>query len=368
MAEPILKCMADVQPELAEWLWAGRIPLRHLTLLAGRPGIGKSFTTCHMAATVSTGRAWPDGPPCPRGDVLLISGEDDPATTIRPRLDAHGADLSRITLLQGVRASTGEEGATEVLFELSDSGILEDAIMRLDQPKLVIIDPIGSYLGSKTDAYRDNEVRGILAPIAEIAKHLNVAVLVVAHNRKSGAASADDTVMGSRAFTGIARSVLHVMPDPDNADRRLVLPGKCNLARPPSGLAYKITGDPPRLTWSDDLVGWTADSAMAALGTGEDRGALVEAADWLRDFLEPEPRPASEVFEKAKNAGHSKATIQRAKGALGVSPQKQSFNGPWVWALPDSTSKPAEDAQCSPSSIFELPPRMNGVPFTDAPF
>lgn len=368
MAEPILTRLAEVQPEAVEWLWAGRIPLGHITLLAGRPGIGKSFATCDMAARVSTGRSWPDGPPCPRGDVLFIASEDDPATTIRPRLDAHDADPNRITLLEGVRASTGKPDAAEVLFELSDSGILEKAILQLEQPRLVVIDPIGSYLGGQTDAYRDNEVRAVLAPIAEIAKRLGVAVVVVAHNRKSGAASADDTVMGSRAFTGIARSVLHVMPDPDNADRRLLLPGKCNLARPPSGLAYEITGDPPRLCWSDDLVGWTADSAMAALGTGEDRTALVEAVDWLRDFLEPGPRPANEVLEEAGKAGHSKATLQRAKGLLGVAPRKQGFNGPWVWALPESTRKAPEDAQQSTMSIFDIPSRMGGIPFTDPPF
>ena len=42
--------MSDVEPEELEWLWPDRIPLGKLTLLAGDPGLGKSFVTCDMAA------------------------------------------------------------------------------------------------------------------------------------------------------------------------------------------------------------------------------------------------------------------------------------------------------------------------------
>ena len=97
---PILTCLADVEPREVKWLWSGRIPLGRITLLVGRPGEGKSFLTTDIAARVTTGSPWPDGRGnAPKGSVIIISAEDDPADTIRPRLDAHHADARRVHLL-----------------------------------------------------------------------------------------------------------------------------------------------------------------------------------------------------------------------------------------------------------------------------
>jgi hypothetical protein len=57
---PILIRLSDVQPRPLEWLWPGRIPIGKLTLIAGDPGLGKSFVTLDMAGRVSRGTPWPD--------------------------------------------------------------------------------------------------------------------------------------------------------------------------------------------------------------------------------------------------------------------------------------------------------------------
>ncbi|MBK9019625.1 MAG: AAA family ATPase [Sulfuritalea sp.] len=74
---------ASVIPELIRWFWKSRIALGKLTLIAGDPGLGKSMLMASLAAHCSTGRAWLTGEPCPCGDVLFVSAEDDPADTIR---------------------------------------------------------------------------------------------------------------------------------------------------------------------------------------------------------------------------------------------------------------------------------------------
>ena len=61
-ARAILERLADVTREFLDWLWPGRIPLGKLTLLAGDPGLGKSFVTLDIASRVSRGAAWPDMP------------------------------------------------------------------------------------------------------------------------------------------------------------------------------------------------------------------------------------------------------------------------------------------------------------------
>jgi hypothetical protein len=115
---PILTCMADVTPQEVRWLWPHRIPLGRLTLLVGRPGEGKSFLTMALAAHVSTGRKFPDMSLCPSGSAIIISAEDDPADTIRPRLDASEADVNRVFVLSrgDVHAEGRQAGRTILHF------------------------------------------------------------------------------------------------------------------------------------------------------------------------------------------------------------------------------------------------------------
>jgi len=339
---PMLVLMSDIEPREVRWLWPGRIPLGRITLLVGRPGEGKSFLTMDAAARVSTGSPWPDDAPCERGSVLIISGEDDPADTIRPRLDAHHADVSRVHLLSMVRR-IGEDGKPfDVMFSLNDLRALEAALQRLNECKLIVIDPIGSFLGGDVDAHRDNEVRSILAPLAKLAERYGPAVLVVAHRRKSAGSIADDLALGSRAFTGIARAVWHLARDPNNKPRRLLLPGKNNLAREGDGLAFTVAGDPPAIVWGREPVQMSADDALAIENDGgneeakpgpEPRARLA-AEDWLRKLLATGEVPAAKVKGEAKAAGMSFRTVQRAADELGVIREKNTFDGGWQWRFP----------------------------------
>src|SRR5690606_9804699 len=106
------------EPEPVSWLWPGRFALGKLSLLVGDPGLGKSFLTLDAAARVSRGAPWPDAPgvPTTAGGVVLLSAEDAIADTIRPRLDAARADVSRIAALEAVR-DPGRESARA--FDLS---------------------------------------------------------------------------------------------------------------------------------------------------------------------------------------------------------------------------------------------------------
>ncbi len=355
---PVLTCLADVAPRPVSWLWPGRIPLRRIALLVGRPGEGKSFLTIDAAARVTTGTPWPDGADCPQGSVLLISAEDDPADTIRPRLDAHHADVRQVHLLSAVRRLDGE-GFHERLISLADVDAIETALVRLPDCKLVIVNPIGSFLGSGTDAHRDNEVRSILAPIAALAEKHGPAVLVVAHRRKGTGSIADDLALGSRAFTGIARAVWHLTHDHDDKARRLLLPGKNNLAPEASGLAFSIVGEPARIVWEQDPVAMNADDALAAESQAQDRKrgpeaqAQEAASAWLKATLAGGPRRTKELMDEWKNGhGGSERTLKRAKQELGVEAFREEVPGPWSWRLPGKDAKPPEDEKLGTLGIL----------------
>jgi putative DNA primase/helicase len=345
---PVITCLADVESRPVSWLWPGRIPLGRITLLVGRPGEGKSLLTTYVTARVTTGTRWPDGGVCPKGSVLLISAEDDPSDTIRPRLDAHGADVAKVHLLSAMSLVENEEHHQR-LVTLADLDVIEATLVQLPDCRLVVVDPVGSYIGGRTDAHRDNEVRAVLAPIAALAEKYGLAVLVVAHRRKSPGNNADDTALGSRAFTGIARAVWHLTRDAGAKSRRLFLPGKNNLAREGTGLAFSIIGEPPHVSWEPDPVAMSADDALAAESEkreqkpGPDAEAVKAAKTWLCTVLASGPRLFNEVLDEWKNGqGGSKRTLDRAKQALQVEAYHPQVPGPWWWRLPANNAKPTE--------------------------
>lgn len=348
---PVLTCVADVEPRQVSWLWPNRIPRGRISLIVGRPGEGKSFVTMDGAARVTTGRSWPDQTDCPKGSVVLIAGEDDVGDTIRPRLDAAGADVRRVHVLSGA-AWVAEDGERkEIAFTLENLAMLEAALVQIGDCRWVIVDPIGSYLGGDTDAHRDNEVRAVLTPLARLAEKYGVAVTLVVHRRKGGGSHADDLALGSRAFTGIARTVWHLSSDPANKARRLLLPGKNNLAAEGDGLAFTIEGNPPAITWEPTPVTMNANDALAAESAAEnglpgpEPTARSAAEEWLRNLLKGGAKPVAAIQEDAEGAGLAWRTVQRAADALNVTREKRGFGAGWAWSMPSSAEDANEDAK-----------------------
>ena len=172
--------VSEIQPQPIHWLWPQRIALGKLCLIAGLPGLGKSQVTAYLAANVSSGGTWTTGEKCQAGDVYFLSAEDDPSDTIRPRLEAWGADLQRIHVIDAVKVQSGER-----FFNLKhDIGALADKLKAHPGAKLIIIDPINAYLGS-VDSHKDAEVRSVLAPLAKLAADHGVAAVFVTHLNKS---------------------------------------------------------------------------------------------------------------------------------------------------------------------------------------
>src|SRR5262249_44074013 len=157
---------SDIVERKLCWLWPGRIPLGKFTLFAGDPGLGKSAATIDIAARVTRGTSWPDGAPNDQpGSVIILSAEDDDEDTIRPRLRVAGANLDKVHILQAVRHAKTDGDTTLDHFSLAtDVAALRDAVVSLEDVRLVIIDPISAYLGN-TDSHVNARVRGIIAPL-----------------------------------------------------------------------------------------------------------------------------------------------------------------------------------------------------------
>ncbi len=346
LVDPIVVSLDEVSPAPVEWLWPGRIAIGKLTLLAGDPGLGKSLVTLDIAARVSRGIPWPDNlrDPNQPGDVVLLSAEDDLADTIRPRLDAAGADVSRIRALTAVRGND-EMGDYQRALDLGrDLAMLEQAT--LDGCRLIVIDPVSAYLGD-TDSHKNANVRGLLAPLAEFAARRRVAILALTHLNKSSGGQAMYRASGSLAFIAAARAAWIVTKDKDDARRRLVLPIKNNLAEDTDGLAYTVMDDGagPFVAWEAEAVRISADEALAVDDHREERTDREDAAHWLSDLLADGRAESRDVKTAAARAGHAWRTVCRAKKDIGVISAKEGFSAgaKWFWSLPTKMANPNED-------------------------
>jgi hypothetical protein len=292
---------------------------------------------------------------CEPGGVLFLTAEDDPADTLRPRLEAAGADLTRVRIIDGViRGYTGDGSSKSCTFSLEDDlQALGAKLAELGTVAVVVIDPISAYLGD-TDSHKNADVRGLLAPLGELAARHNVAIIGVSHMSKALGAKALMRVNGSLAFVAAARAAYLVTADPKDKTRRLFLPMKNNLGPDATGLAFRIEGATvdsvagclatSRVVWDSEAIPMTADEAMQTENTQRSTSAVDEAADWLRETLTEGPRPATGIFELAAVEGIGKKTLRRAREQLGIKPIKLGMKDGWIWSLPPKVPKTAEDA------------------------
>lgn len=340
MTGAITRRLSSVEPERIDWLWPGRLARGKLHIVDGDPGRGKSTISYDLAARLSTGSPWPDGEPGMKGGTVVMSAEDGLADTIRPRLDAHGADCDRITALTGIRETNPETGEErDRLPDLTDLAAMRAAVEQVDAVMLVI-DPFAAYLPPGVDAFKDADVRRALAPLAALAEKLNIAVLIIRHLRKSGG-KAIYAGGGSIGIIGAARVGFIVAEDPDDETRTVFAVSKANIAAKAPALAYRLTPDDEhgcaRIEW-EGTVNVSADD-LTAEGEQGDRSALDAAVEWLLGYLEDQggSAPAADVRKDGQANGHSERTLQRAKQKAKVGHQSIGKPRTTVWIHPKNT-------------------------------
>lgn len=392
-------CLADIRPEPIRWQVPGYLPLGKLIILAGEGGYGKTTLTLHL--TAQTTRGWSCfglsyTPPEP-ADVLLISCEDDYADTVVPRLMSAGADLRRVHRVDGIEVEDGRPG----VFTLAHLDRMECELGRRPGVRLVIIDPVGGYVGrAGMDDNREAELRAVLDPLAELAARRSVLVVLVKHLSKDQSRKAAQRVGGSAAYVNASRAAFIVAPDPDDGDRRLFLPIKFNCGPWPSGLAFRMDALPPeeragilagmdhlgdedrnrlaqqlyRITWQGP-VSISADDALRADTRQKPTTADADkAAAWLRERLSDGPA-GSTLCAIQGNAAigrrpHRFVTVDVKwwrenvlKLRLGGKSRKLGMEGPWFFTLPDGPWPPSNAAILAARDAESAP----GDEETDAP-
>jgi hypothetical protein len=251
---PISTTMDEVEPRELAWLWEGVVPRGKLTLLTGAPDAGKSLVALDIAARLSRGGPFPgDFTPFVPGGTLLITAGDDLADTVRPRLEAAGADLMNITTWQAVEqwyTWSDRVDDPERLDLRRDLGSLVREISGVVNCQLVVIDPISAFL-PPSRINKAEKAPSVLARLAEIAQQSQVAVIAVANLNNTANDPRRRMPSDNLGLFAAARGAWAIIRDPGSEVRRM-LPIKQNLRAPSGGLAFCIASDSdarPRLHW-----------------------------------------------------------------------------------------------------------------------
>lgn len=333
-----LTASSDVTPQPIRWLWDGWLAGGKLILLAGAGGSGKTTLSLGIAAITSTGRAWPDGTANPGpGNVLIWSAEDDIADTLKPRLMAADADHERIFFVSGRR---NEHGELQPFNPARDFALLNERAENIGGVSLLLIDPIVALVAG--DMHRANDVRSALQQLVDFAAKWDCAILGITHLAKgSQQSSPADRLIGSQAFSALARTVLIATQQEDSGSRILVR-AKSNIGPDHGGITYDIEEievvagiTATRVNWGDSVSG-AARELLAELERPEDgqqRSERLAAIIFLQEALAHGPVATNHLKNEASEAGIAWGTIRRARGKMNITVTKNGMEGCWSWAL-----------------------------------
>jgi hypothetical protein len=330
---PVLEItqLSNVVPEDVQWLWPRRIPMGTVTLLGGDPGLGKSYMSTDIAARISTGGPWPDNTGlAPKGNVLLVSAEDDLANTIRPRLDKLKANTKRIRYV-GLAVQHGERQEFLSLTDHLDQVV--DELQRIPT-SLMVIDPLAAFAPG-VDSHNDADVRLLMLHLSKAAEDTNCAILCIKHlNKVRGEYNSLYRLGGSIAFSGGARSVMFVAPHPDDPNSSVLAAGKSNLCAKPDSIAYSITDD--GFQWGESFV-YAADDLLVKSSRPK-QPKVDKAKEFLAAYLANGPALSADVIRDAKFADIGESSVEKAKNELGIK-SRPGEDGRWYYHPPVTDSK-----------------------------
>ncbi len=238
---PDLICLADVVPRQVPWLWPGYLAFGMMAMLSGDPDAGKTFIALAIAADLSNGRIPVSGEECEPMSTLYLSNENAPEYVIRPRFDALRGTASHFHLLRGSVTGNGDEELRAAV-TLQDIHILDAAIDRT-RAKLLIVDPVQSYMGADVDAHRANETRPVMDGLIALGEKYGTCVLVVRHLAKASSSRAIHSGLGSIDLTGAVRMEMIAGNVADDTTTRAMVQIKNNVGPRAQSLAYKIVGE-----------------------------------------------------------------------------------------------------------------------------
>src|SRR2546421_3608642 len=367
--EPTIRFLDQLPDHPLTWLWPGRIPQGHLTLLDGAPGSGLSLVALTLAACISSGSPLPDGTPTQRGYVLLLAPYDSPTDLLKARFQAAGGDPSHLQLVLPLVGDPSRDLAPPRPYAFPQDLDHLAAIIRSLNVRLVILDPASAIPG----------LARCLPALVDLARQTNCAILLTRSLRQPPIDPFHAPAPTSPLLQA-ARSRLLLAPDPTGDGHQLLLTTKHALCTQPVTLAYDIhtsEADVPTIHW----LGERDHGQLTRLCTGPIRSPYRQA---ILHFLQHSavPRTIPDILQATsydREAGRKMLVRMKMAGEL-VSPARGLYTTPHhpcllqftndppsVPNVPIVPSVPSPQSPAPTSSPQSDIPPVPAVPDTDSP-
>jgi hypothetical protein len=216
--DDILKSAAELRMKTFEplrWIVPKYLP-EGLTMLGGRPKIGKSWQALDAAVAVSSGGMCL-GEQCEQGDVLALMLEDSDRRLQR-----------RFTLMLGAQLGEWPSRLTYATSwpRLNEGGIdwIREWIRRSPKARLIVIDILERVRQLANDKDKRTQYGAeyeALIRLHELATEAMISILVLHHQRKLGADDLIDTLSGTLGLGGAVDSVLILAKEPQGSNKFL---------------------------------------------------------------------------------------------------------------------------------------------------
>lgn len=354
-----LKRASTITTTPVRYLWRGRLAEGKQSILDGDGGVGKSTLVATMIAAITTGGELPGGPRLHRPrNVLYLSFEDDWDDTIVYRLEAAGADLSRVWLVHAVHETTVvayRDGAPvlqtvprqiELPVDMDD---LEQIVVA-QEIDFLVIDPLEAIIGDKVETVSNQGMRRVLVRLHDLQSRTGLCVLSLRNLNKMQSQKAIYRGGGAGSILWTARFGMFLGRHPDESDQFVLTSTKVNTGPMPPAEAFYLepveTGV-TRVVWTG-MVGYSADQVADNKQEEDPDTSLAVACKWLNTRLVFGPLPVKEIeamvaAEVERTEGGRKKgppiswrTVRRAKDRLGVQHRRVGYGtgGFVAWFLP----------------------------------
>jgi hypothetical protein len=342
--ESVVLRLHDVEEQKVRWIVPDLLAEGKVVLLEGDPGLSKSTLALYFAAKLTRGESILGSPAIEPANVAILSYEDDPSDTVKPRILAQGGNPKRIYVLRGIieNGDCDSESPPVLPNDLPEF----EALIRKRRTKLAIIDPLSAALSERTDSHNDSSVRRVMAKLAAVAERTGACILGIRHLAKSGHAKAITAGGGSIAFNAAARVVILVAEHPEDADkkqherRRVMATVKNNISPHRDSQVFEVVArdrrSAPRIRWlgKADFTADELNQFRSAAVSGETLTDFKQCCEWLGEQLGNGEVPQKDVVREGRKAGRWKeATLRRALKRIGGISKQKKFAGAYFWGL-----------------------------------
>jgi hypothetical protein len=249
----------DVKSRSGEWIWFPFIPKNTTTLLTGESAVNKSTLILQLLADFTNGKDLPViddvEHPTATGNVLYFNTEDDSESTIKPRFEKAGADMSKVSIMQ--REVTLSENNVPSLLTIDRYMAIIMETIEKENIKILAIDPLGSNLPSGISLSHGDNIRHFIEYLNGICKKMDITVIVIVHTLKSRTDDAEGITMkdiqGKSSIVETVRSVLAVEKCNVNSSERRLYQIKNSTGPDDKGLEFEVYSNDRLCTWGESF-------------------------------------------------------------------------------------------------------------------